>query len=554
VNAQTVSLTDTLPAHATFVSFTAPAGWTVNSPPVGGTGTATASLSTLTQGSAAQVFTLVVRVDPNATTGDSLTNTATIGSATADGDMANNTADAATTVVARQADLAVTNVASRPEVIVGGTITYTISANLVGGNSAANQVMLTDALPALTTFVSFAAPTGWTVTAPAVGGTGTVTTMFDSLAQGSAAQVFTLVVRLGSSILAGDSVTNTATIASSILDPDPTNNSADATTQVTPHLRPAVTGVGPGAAPLVNVYDQSTGTVRLSFLAYDAAFTGGVRVAMGDVNGDGTPDIITGAGPGGGPHVRVFDGVTGQQIAGPIGSFYAFDPSFVGGVFVAAGDVNGDGVADIIVGAGAGGGPHVKVFSGADGSVLGSFYAYAPTFHGGVAVAAGDVNGDGLPDIITGAGAGGGPHVEVFSGAGGPVIASFFAYGASFHGGVSVSAGDLNGDGYADIVTGAGPGGGPHVKVFDGAALALGGQAAIDAVANPLASYFAYNPTFLGGVAVAVVQRFTGPLDVVTGPGVGGGPHVKEFDGLTDVPLDGFYAYDPTFLGGVFVG
>src|SRR5262249_59785610 len=95
-------------------------------------------------------------------------------------------------------------------------------------------------------------------------------------------------------------------------------------------------------------------------------------------------------------------------------SFFAYDVNFTGGVFVAAGDVNGDGRADIITGAGASGGPHVKVFSGADLSLLHSFMAYDPAFRGGVRVAAGDVTGDGRADIITGAGAGGGPHVHAF--------------------------------------------------------------------------------------------------------------------------------------------
>jgi hypothetical protein len=91
-----------------------------------------------------------------------------------------------------------------------------------------------------------------------------------------------------------------------------------------------------------------------------------VRVAVADVNGDGMPDVITAPGPGGGPDIRVFDGRTGALIQ----EFMAYDPNFTGGVYVAAGDVNGDGKADIITGADAGGGPHVKVFSGQDDSVL----------------------------------------------------------------------------------------------------------------------------------------------------------------------------------------
>src|SRR5260370_431988 len=138
-------------------------------------------------------------------------------------------------------------------------------------------------------------------------------------------------------------------------------------------------GPDAGVGPHVRFFNADA-SQRLSFSAYDPSFTGGVRVAVGDVNGDGVPDLITAAGPGGGPHVKIFDGATGNLIA----SFFAYDPSFTGGVYVAAGDVNGDGHADIITGAGANGGPHVKVFDGKTGNVLYSFFAYASTFAGGV--------------------------------------------------------------------------------------------------------------------------------------------------------------------------
>ena len=134
-----------------------------------------------------------------------------------------------------------------------------------------------------------------------------------------------------------------------------------------------VMGAGPAGSPLVRVIDLTTGTDR-SFFPYDPAFRGGIRVAMGDVTGDGVRDIITAAGPGGGPHVQVFDGVT----LGVVASFMAYDPAFAGGVFVAAGDVNGDGHADILTGPGLGGGPHVRVFSGATLAVLTEFMAYDP--------------------------------------------------------------------------------------------------------------------------------------------------------------------------------
>src|SRR5207247_11042939 len=120
-----------------------------------------------------------------------------------------------------------------------------------------------------------------------------------------------------------------------------------------------------------------------------AAFRRGTFDAAGDVSGDRTPDIITGAGPGGGPHVKVFDGTTGALVE----QWMAYDVAFRGGVSVAAGDVDGDGRSDVVTGAGPGGGPHVKVFSGATGALLSQAFAYEADFRGGVWVTAGDVDG-----------------------------------------------------------------------------------------------------------------------------------------------------------------
>src|SRR5262249_42255505 len=139
----------------------------------------------------------------------------------------------------------------------------------------------------------------------------------------------------------------------------------------------SVISLGTGAPPLVTVFNATTGVPKFQFLAFGAGFLGGVHTAVGDVNGDGIPDIIAGAGAGGGPNVRVFDGNTGAMIR----SFFAYDAGFMGGVNVAAGDVNADGFADIITGAGPGGGPHVKVFDGQSNALIRSFFADDPGFN-----------------------------------------------------------------------------------------------------------------------------------------------------------------------------
>src|SRR4051812_46001849 len=81
-------------------------------------------------------------------------------------------------------------------------------------------------------------------------------------------------------------------------------------------------GADAGGGPDVRAFDATTGQLTRDFFAYDPGFRGGVRVAVADINGDGTPDIITAPGPGGGPHVRVFDGANGK----PVREFFAYDP------------------------------------------------------------------------------------------------------------------------------------------------------------------------------------------------------------------------------------
>jgi hypothetical protein len=290
---------------------------------------------------------------------------------------------------------------------------------------------------------------------------------------------------------------------------------------------------------------NANGTV-LAHISPFPGFAGGVHVAVGDVNGDGQDDVIVAAGFGGGPHVRIYDGTGFVTATTPqiIREFFAYSAAFRGGVNVTAADLDGDNKADIITGAGPSGGPHVRVFSGATGAVLGEFFAYSAGFLGGVNVAAGKLTNGGPVELVTGAGAGGGPHVRVFAPLTGLERLGFFAFDASFHGGVNVAVGDLDGGQIADadeIITGTASGS-AEVRVYSG----VNGQLLRTMPA------FAF---FSGGVSVAIANFHDANSNLlVVGAGPGGGPHVRFFDGSTFDERTGFYAFDPSYTGGVYVG
>jgi hypothetical protein len=224
---------------------------------------------------------------------------------------------------------------------------------------------------------------------------------------------------------------------------------------------PALFAVGSETGATAALIDSDTGATELAVSPFDG-FSGGTTAACGDMTGDGVADLIVGAAAGGGPHVKMYDGVSGKVVR----EWMAFDVGFTGGVAVACGDVNDDGIADVVTAAGRGGGPHVKVFDGATGKTLREWMAYDVGFAGGVSLTVGDVNGDNRADVITGARAGGGPHVKAVSVADGRELLNLMAYAAEFRGGVNVSTGDFDRDGRADVLTGSGEGGGPHVRCF----------------------------------------------------------------------------------------
>jgi hypothetical protein len=252
-----------------------------------------------------------------------------------------------------------------------------------------------------------------------------------------------------------------------------------------------ILGASAGSDPFVMVIDPNTNRESFRFMPFEQSFRGGVSVAVGDLVGDDAPDIAVAAASNGGPRVAIFDGAEGKVVQ----DFFVYEPSFTGGVSIAIGDIDGDGNNDLITGAGTGGGPRVVVIDVATGNTIQDFFAFEDTFRGGVNVGSGDVDGNGIDDIIVGTGIGGAPRVTAFSGddTGNPLL-NFFAFDSKFRDGVNVSTVDLNGDGADDIITGAGTGGAPHVRVISG----------VDGA--ELENFFAFDPNGRGGARVAAVD------------------------------------------------
>jgi FG-GAP repeat len=266
----------------------------------------------------------------------------------------------------------------------------------------------------------------------------------------------------------------------------------------TPEL---VAAVGTFGGPQVKIFDLKTGATLAAYAPFASSYVAQPEVAVADVDGDGHNDIVVMTQLADGTEVKAID-VSGRVLD----SFYVLDPGIVPGASLAAGDLDGDGKAEIVLGGGASapltsvdhdGPPQRVAVYQADGAHVASFDAYPGVFQGGVRVALGDVNGDQRPDLVTAPGSGMTSEVDVYdqnweNGRDrGTRLAHFTAFEDSFQGGLSVAAGDVNGDGVCEVVTGAGPGRAPDVRVFDG-------------TGRLLDSFTAFDPSYRGGIDVGV--------------------------------------------------
>jgi uncharacterized repeat protein (TIGR01451 family) len=220
--ATTATFSEPTPANTTFVSITAPAGWTCTSPPVSCTNPSVAAGSSGT-------FTAVYTVIAGTASGTVITDTATTNAAndTTAGDNSATATDVVAT--AGQADLALATTATPPTVFSGNNITYTQTVTN-NGPAAASTVSFAEATPTNTTFQSVSAPAGWTCTTPPVGGTGTITCTNPTFAASASVDII-VVVNVAPTVAAG-TITATSNVSAATADPTLANNSTTVNTIV----------------------------------------------------------------------------------------------------------------------------------------------------------------------------------------------------------------------------------------------------------------------------------------------------------------------------------
>ncbi|MFH1366790.1 MAG: FG-GAP-like repeat-containing protein [Patescibacteria group bacterium] len=273
------------------------------------------------------------------------------------------------------------------------------------------------------------------------------------------------------------------------------------------------------SGPHIRVYDNNF-QLKSQFFAYDLSFRNGVNNAIGDVDGDGLAEIVTGTGAGSAPHVRIFD------TAGKIKyQFFAYPSNFRIGVSLTTGDLDGDGRAEIIVAPQARGGPQIRIFkyqsASKSFSVYKQFFVYPTNFRLGLNLTSADLNNDGRAEIIVAPISYGGPHVRVFTldpvSGNLKLLSQFFAYALNFRGGVNLTTGDVDNDGLKEIITGSGSGGAPHVRIFD-----IKGKVKYQ--------FFASSTNFRGGIDVTSFDYdLDGADEVLTGTYSAGPPGVIAF-------------------------
>lgn len=292
-------------------------------------------------------------------------------------------------------------------------------------------------------------------------------------------------------------------------------------------------------APEIRIFSADKVVLEGAITAFHPNFQGGASIAVGDVDGDGSNELVVGAGPGGGPHVRVL------RIDGTVeNEFFPYPMTYRGGVNVAVCDFDQDGTDEILLGTRQGGGPLIRIVSSSgEAKLTPGFFAFHRDFRGGVNVACGDVDGDGLEDIIAGVGIGAHPAVRIFDRYGKTKNLDIIPFASRDRGGVDVATANVDGGAEKEIIVSLYRFGRPLVKVYKA-----------DSSRTIVGSFEGWPEESQGGFHVTGGDVDGDGFDeVIVSIGNGGGPQVRAFEAYGKSLPQNFFAYEADFRGGVNV-
>ena len=223
-------------------------------------------------------------------------------------------------------------------------------------------------------------------------------------------------------------------------------------------------GVERGGQPKVRTY-TTAGRYQKEFTAFETTFRGGIQVAVADLGDDGQSEIVVASNAGRRGEVRIFRG-DGSRII----TFLPYGTAYRDGVNLTVADVNGDGPMEIIV-TKQKGTPNVRVFGYRNGrytQVYREFNGESANYRNGVSLTAGDLNGDGRDEVLTAAAGSGAATLRIFrlQGTAMRQLAQRTNILGSARSGFSLTTADINGDGTDEIFVGPRANATPTVRVF----------------------------------------------------------------------------------------
>lgn len=294
-------------------------------------------------------------------------------------------------------------------------------------------------------------------------------------------------------------------------------------------------------SPEVKYFNANPISQLQSFYAFTESFNGGMSVAVCDLDGNGFQEIVVGAGPGGGSQVRILDS-QGQSRFTP--GFFAYGPYFKGGVNVACDDLDADGLAEIVTAPRTNGGSHIRIFNRYGQPVFTpGFFAYKENIKAGWNLAIGDIDGGGLKEIIVAPAYNAEPKVHVFNRYGSQLDFNIYPFHPDFSGGVSLAVANVDGGVEDELVVAVQSQDSALVKVIK-----------VGHNQSPLGKFVAFSEGFKGGVNVAGGDVDNDGFDeIIVAANSGGGPHVKVFEAYGEDKGYDFFPYEIDFRGGVQV-